>query len=133
MTGPKHRRPAQTSVWRRLPLAALFVGTGILHFTTPDTFVAIVPEALPAPRALVFASGIAELAGGLGLLGRRTARPAGWWLIATLIAVFPANVGMALQPERHPGISEALLWGRLPLQPLLIAWVYWAAIRRRPA
>lgn len=124
------RRAGSGFAWRRVPLAALFVGAGILHFTTPETFEAIVPAGLPAPRALVHLSGVAEIAGGVGLLNRRTARPAGWWLIATLIAVFPANVGMALEPERHPGIPEALLWARLPLQPALIAWVYWAAVRR---
>lgn len=125
-------RPAQRrdcSWRRRAPLAALFVFTGTLHFVTPEPFVSIVPEALPAPLALVYASGVAELAGGLGLLSRRTARPAGWWLIATLLAIFPANIGMALNPERHPSIPEALLWVRLPLQALLIAWIHRVAIR----
>jgi uncharacterized membrane protein len=114
----------------RAPLAALFVGTGTLHFTNPEPFVAIVPGTLPEPRALVYASGIAELMGGLGLLHRRTVRPAGWWLIATLLAVFPANIGMALAPERHPGIPEPLLWLRLPLQVVLIACVHRAAVAR---
>lgn len=128
---PASRGERASSLWRRAPLAALFVATGSLHFLTPDPFVSIVPEALPAPRALVYASGVAELAGGLGLLSRRTAWPAGWWLIATLLAVFPANIGMALNAERHPGIPEALLWARLPLQAVLIAWVYRVAIRGR--
>lgn len=130
-------RPARSErgLWlRRAPLAALFVTTGALHFLTPEPFVSIVPEALPAPLALVYASGVAEIAGGLGLLSRRTARPAGWWLIATLLAVFPANIGMALNPERHPGIPEALLWVRLPLQAVLILWIHRVAIRApRPA
>ena len=118
------------SWWLRAPLAALFVGTGTLHFTNPEPFTAIVPDALPAPRTLVHASGAAELIGGLGLLHRRSLRPAGWWLIATLLAVFPANVGMALAPERHPGIPEWALWLRLPLQAALIAWVHRAALAR---
>ena len=118
------------SWWLRAPLAALFVGTGTLHFTSPEPFVAIVPEALPAPRALVYASGVAELLGGIGLLHARTVRPAGWWLIATLLAVFPANIGMAFAPERHPGIPEWALWLRLPLQAALIGWVYQAALAR---
>ena len=99
----------------------------MLHFTIPETFEAIVPGALPAPRALVLLSGAAEVAGGVGLLSRRTARPAAWWLIATLVAVFPANIAMALDAERYAGIPEALLWARLPVQPALIAWMYWAA------
>ena len=126
------RRPARSSFgpWlRRVPLAALFVTTGTLHFLTPEPFVSIVPDALPAPLALVYASGIAEIAGGLGLLGRRTAQPAGWFLIATLLAIFPANIGMALNPERHPDIPEALLWVRLPLQAVLILWIHRVAIR----
>ncbi len=122
------RSAGRRSWWLRAPLAALFVGTGTLHLIDPEPFVAIVPEVLPSPRALVYASGVAELLGGLGLLDRRTARPAGWWLIATLVAVFPANVGMALAPERHPNIPEALLWARLPLQAVLIAWVHRVAI-----
>ena len=126
---PRHS-PALRSWWSRAPLAALFLGTGTLHFTNPEPFIAIVPDALPEPRALVDASGIAELVGGAGLLHRRTARPAGWWLIATLLAVFPANIGMALAPERHPGIPEPLLWLRLPLQALLIAWVHRVAVAR---
>ena len=124
------RTHLRRSWWLRAPLAALFVGTGTLHFTSPEPFVSIVPDALPAPRALVYASGAAELLGGLGLLHRRTVRPAGWWLIATLLAVFPANIGMALAPERHAGIPAWALWVRLPLQALLIAWVHQAALAR---
>ena len=132
------RLPAlRRSWWLRAPLAALFVGTGTLHFTNPEPFVTIVPAGLPAPRALVYASGVAELLGGVGLLHRRTMRPAGWWLIATLLAVFPANIGMALAPERHSGIPEWALWVRLPLQAVLIGWVHQAALARprdrRPA
>ena len=124
------RRFAPRSWWLRAPLAALFVGSGTLHFTNPEPFIAIVPDALPAPRALVHASGAAEVIGGLGLLHRRSLRPAGWWLIATLLAVFPANLGMALASERHPGIPEWALWLRLPLQAVLIAWVHRAALAR---
>ena len=134
MPGVSDRAASRSALRRswalRAPLAALFVGTGTLHFTNPEPFVSIVPDALPAPRALVYASGVAELLGGLGLLHRRTLRPAGWWLIATLLAVFPANIGMALSPERHPGIPAWALWVRLPLQAVLIAWVHQAALAR---
>ncbi len=83
------------------------------------------PPYLPQPRTLVYASGVAEAAGGLGLMARATRRPAGWWLIATLIAIFPANVHMALHSERFAksGRGAAGLWARLPLQAVLIAWV----------
>lgn len=116
---------------RRLPLALFFVAAGALHFVKPDPYEAIVPDQLPAHRELVFASGVAEIAGGLGLLPARSARWAGWWLIATLIGVFPANVNMAVNAKRFPSIPEGLLWARLPLQALLVAWVWAASVRRR--
>jgi uncharacterized membrane protein len=91
---------------------------------------AIVPAALPAKRGLVYASGAAEIAGGAGVLHGATRRAAGWWLIATLVAVFPANVNMAVNPERFRPIPEPLLWLRLPLQALLIRWAWRVAAKR---
>ena len=107
---------------RRLP-ALLFVATGTLHFVRPRFFEAIVPDYLPAHRELVYASGVAEAAGGVGLIFDATRRAAGWWLIATMVAVFPANVWMAQHPERYKDIPEAALWARLPLQLGIIAWI----------
>ena len=107
---------------RRLP-ALLFLTTGTLHFVRPRFFEAIVPDYLPAHRELVYASGVAEAAGGVGLLFAATRRGAGWWLIATMVAVFPANVWMAQHPERYRNIPEAALWARLPLQLGIIAWI----------
>ena len=111
-------------------VAATFLTTGTLHFLRPAVFEAIVPDALPEQRAIVYASGVAELAGGAGMLAERTRRPAAWWLIATLIAIFPANVNMAVHAERFRFVPEWALWARLPLQAALIAWVYAAALRR---
>ena len=116
---------------RRLPLALFFVGAGVMHFVRPRPYEAIVPDALPAHREIVYASGVAEIAGGLGLLHERSARWGAWWLIATLVAVFPANVNMAVHAERFRAIPEALLWVRLPIQGALIGWVWHAALRRR--
>lgn len=132
-SAPPANAPSVGSLRWRGPVAAFFVSTGVLHFTSPDPFIAIVPEILPAPRALVYLSGAAELAGGLGMLSARTARPAGWWLIATLLAIFPANVGMALAAESFPQFPTWGLWARLPLQALLIALVWRAAGRPWPA
>ena len=73
----------------------LFVVAGTLHFTHTRWYVSIVPDYLPAHRELVYASGVAEIAGGAGLMVPATRRAGGWWLIATLVAVFPANVWMA--------------------------------------
>ena len=110
-------------------LAAFFTFAGTLHFLRPAMYEAIMPEALPAHRELVYASGVAEIAGGLGLLDARTRRPAAWFLIATLLGVFPANINMAIHPERFRSIPEPLLWVRLPLQGVLIWWVWRAALR----
>ena len=114
---------------RRLPLALFFLVAGVLHFVRPRMYEAIMPEGLPAQRELVYASGVAEIAGGAGVLAERTAPAAGWWLIATLVAVFPANVNMALHPERYRSIPEPLLWARLPLQAVIVWWVWRVAIR----
>ena len=102
----------------------LFVVAGTLHFTHRRTYERIVPDYLPARRELVYASGVAEVAGGAGLMLPSTRRHAGWWLIATLIAVFPANLWMAQHPERYrvPG-GRLALYARLPLQIAFIALV----------
>ena len=108
---------------RRL-FGPVFIFAGAMHFVIPSTYESIVPDYLPARRALVYASGVAEIAGGAGVLHGRTRRIGSWWSIATLIAVFPANVHMALHPDRYetvPGGRAALI-ARLPLQALLIAW-----------
>jgi uncharacterized membrane protein len=102
-------------------LAAFFVGAGALHLRFPTVYARIVPPALPAPRALVAASGAAEIAGGLGVLHPRTRRAAGLWLAATLLAVLPANVHMARHAERF-GLPRWALWARVPLQAPLVAW-----------
>ena len=102
-----------------------FVFAGVMHFLIPRTYEAIVPDALPAKRALVYASGVAEIAGGAGVLHARTRRMASLWSVATLLTVFPANVHMAVNPGRYPvpGGRAALL-ARLPLQALAIAWAH---------
>ncbi len=97
-----------------------------MHFIITPTYASIVPDYLPAHRELVLASGVAEIAGGLGALHPRTRRAAGWWLAATLLAVFPANVDMALQADRYQSIPPWALYARLPLQGLFIAWALWA-------
>ncbi|MDP9385125.1 MAG: hypothetical protein M3P50_07820 [Actinomycetota bacterium] len=115
----------------RALLGAFFLGAGALHFIRPEMYEAIMPGWVPAHREMVYASGVAEAAGGAAVLAERTGRPGGWLLIATLVGVFPANVHMALNPDRYSNIPEPLLWARLPLQALMIAWVYRVAIRPR--
>jgi uncharacterized membrane protein len=106
--------------------AALFwVVAGTMHFVIPRQYEAIVPPPLAKwKRELVLASGIAELAGGVAILPERTRRGARWWLLATLAAVYPANIHMALHPEEFPKIPATALWVRLPVQGLfaLLTW-----------
>lgn len=111
-------------------LAALFVTAGVFHFVRPTVFERVVPPFLPYPRAIVYVSGVAEILGGVALLVPQLRTFAGLWLIALLIAVFPANIYMALAPERAGfGIAPIWLWLRLPGQFVLIAAVWWAALR----
>lgn len=115
----------------RLLLALGFITSGTLHFLRPKPFVRIVPPQLPAPEVLVAVSGAAEILGALGLLLPRTRRAAGAGLILLLVAVFPANVQMAIDPEgAGKGVPAWALWARLPLQPLLVVLV-WLVSRRR--
>jgi uncharacterized membrane protein len=109
--------------------AIFFIAGGIGHFVRPEFYQQLVPPGFPSPKVLVIVSGIAEIAGGLGLLIPRLRRAAGWGLVALLIAVFPANIYMVAHPERF-GITPWLLWARLPLQGIFIAWVWFVAIQR---
>jgi uncharacterized membrane protein len=112
------------SVIRRLA-GPFFVFAGVMHFVIPKTYRRIMPPYLPAHMPMVYASGVAEIAGGAGLMLPRHRRVAGWWLIATLLAVLPANVHMALHADEFhkvPGGKPAL-WARLPFQGVFIAWV----------
>jgi uncharacterized membrane protein len=104
-------------------IALIFIGAGVNHFVIPSTYRQIVPPSFGDPERLVALSGVAEIAGGLGVLLRPTRRPAGLGLIALLVAVFPANVYMARESERFARIPRWALYARLPLQPLLMWWV----------
>jgi uncharacterized membrane protein len=103
------------------------ISIGIVHFVRPAPFVEIVPKALPAPLALVLVSGFFEILGGVGLLVPWARRWASYGLVALYIAVFPANINMAVNDIQPVGthIPEALLWLRLPLQIAFIALAFW--------
>ncbi len=111
----------------RAVLASIMVGIGLLHFLAPGPFVRIVPASLPAPLVLVLVSGFFEVLGGLGLLVPRARRAAGFGLVLLYLAVFPANINMALHPEISApyGLPVWSLWARLPLQAVFIAWALW--------
>jgi uncharacterized membrane protein len=107
-------------------LAVLIVGAGISHFARTDLFLRIMPDYLPSPSLLVWISGLFEVLGGVGLLVPRSRFLSAVGLIALYIAVFPANINMAVHATRFPEIPAAVLWLRLPFQAVLIACVWWA-------
>lgn len=112
----------------RMTLAAAMVGVGVLHFVNPEPFMRIVPPALGDARLLVYVSGVFEVLGGLGLLLERTRRAAAWGLILLYLAVFPANIYMALegiQIDPANPLPSWAAWARLPFQAVFIAWAYW--------
>ena len=98
---------------------------GVAHFVKPEMYVQMIPPMLPVPLALVYVSGVFEILGGVGVLVERTRVVAGWGLIALLIAVFPANIYMALEPGVVEGSPDNPLiwWLRLPLQLVFVLWV----------
>ncbi len=113
-------------------MGTAYVIAGVLHFLVPELYVQIVPPQLPWPTGLVYLSGVAEIALGIGVMVPRTRRIAAWGLVALLLAVFPANVymamsGVVIQGAPGPIADPSTLgrWGRLPLQVVLIAWAWW--------
>jgi len=104
-------------------LAGVLGTAGVLHFARPRPFDSIVPRALPGPaRAWTYASGVAELGCAAAVAHPRTRRAGGALTAALFIAVFPANVRMALDWRRKPLAHRVIAWGRLPLQVPLVRW-----------
>lgn len=108
----------------RYLLGILFVLAGLYHFINPGFYLRIMPPYLPWHLFLVYLSGLFEVAFGVLLLVPKFMRLAAWGLIALLVAVFPANIHMAMNPQLYPEIQPIALWLRLPLQAVLIAWAY---------
>lgn len=112
---------------RRSPrlLGLFYVFAGTMHFVIPKVYARIMPPWIPAHREMVAASGVAEIAGGLGVLHPKTRPVAGMWLVATLVAVFPANLYAATNHGDIPALEHVprwLFWARLPGQWLFIRW-----------
>lgn len=105
--------------------AFAFIVGGVLHFVNPKLYLSIMPPYLPWHLSLVYVSGVAEIILGLALLFPATQVFAAWGLILLLVAVFPANLHMALNAEQFSQISVWVLWLRLPLQGVLIAVAWW--------
>ncbi len=119
--------PSRTQRIGLILLALFFMAAGINHFLNTDIYVAIMPPYLPAHLELVYLSGLMEILGGIGVVLSPTRQWAGNGLIVLLIAVFPANLYMATNPDKFVDIVPAWsLYARLPLQFLLIGWTFWA-------
>ena len=108
-------------------LAFAFVLAGANHFINTAFYLSMMPPVLPAHLFLVYLSGICEIVLGALLLIPKYSRFAAWGLVALMIAVFPANIYMALNAQLFPQFTPTAIWLRLPLQFVLIAWAFWYA------
>jgi len=109
-----------------------FMGGGVMHFTNPEFFLAIMPPFLPFHDAAVYVSGVFEIIGALGLLHPRLRQYAGWGLFALTIVVTPVNIYMWMTPEAFPGTSQFFLSMRLVVQVFLLACIWWSTSPTKP-
>jgi uncharacterized membrane protein len=113
----------------RVILAVSIIIVGITHFAVPEPYVKIMPPQLPYPLGLVYLSGFYEILGGIGLLVPPVSQAAAWGLILLFIAVFPANINMAvnhIKIETIPYSDSPWVQAiRLPFQAVFIAWAWW--------
>ena len=107
-------------------MAAVYVVAGFNHLLNPAFYLAIMPPGLPSPEWLNLLSGLAEIVLGVYVLEPRVRVLAAWGIIALLIAVYPANIHMALHPERFPDMTATALYLRLPLQFVFAGIVWWS-------
>lgn len=126
MNQPSHNSHRRKE-FLRVFLAISIIVVGITHFVKAEQYARIVPPQLPYPFKLVYISGFFEILGGIGLLIPLVSVAAAWGLIALFIAVFPANINLAINNIQIDGIphNQALYWARLPFQAVLIAWAWW--------
>lgn len=115
----------------KLLCGPFFIFAGAMHFIKPRFYLQMMPPWLPAHEFMNYASGVAEVAGGAALMhpDPRVRRAGGWWTIATLLGVYPANIHMALNPDEFPDVPAAALYARLPFQAVFIAWTVGAMNR----
>ncbi len=106
-------------------LAFCFISAGINHFWDPEFYLRIMPPYLPWPSALHLIAGFFEILFGVMLLIQRYQKLAAWGLIALLLAVYPANIHMAINHHLFPEFPMIFHWIRLPLQFVMIAWAWW--------
>ncbi|MDP3409043.1 DoxX family protein [Bosea sp. (in: a-proteobacteria)] len=109
-------------------MAAFYLAAGLLHLARPDSFLPIVPGWVPAPREVILLTGLAEIAGAIGLLVPRLRRAAGIGLALYALCVFPANIKHAFQGVALEALPSSWWYHgpRLALQPVLIWWALYA-------
>jgi uncharacterized membrane protein len=112
---------------------ALYVFSGVRHFTDPDFYVGMMPPYIPFHLELVYLSGVIEIVLGLLAAVPRFRRLAAWAVVAMLLAFMPVHIHMALNPELYPEVPVVGLWIRIPAQGLFILWAYWFTRPERPA
>lgn len=111
-------------------MAVLFIVAGANHFLRPDLYLSMMPGYLPRPELLNLIAGAAEVLGGAGALFPPVRRAAGWGLVALLLAVFPANLHVAINGWPGVDIPAWVLWARVPFQAFFILWVYDSCLRK---
>lgn len=114
-------------LWRKAALFSfsfIFIYVGIDHFINPKFYLSIMPPILPFHLAAVLVSGLFEIIGGIGILIPSLRKKAAWGLAALIVAVYPANIYMALSPDAFPEYSINLLYFRLILQFVIFYWAY---------
>ena len=119
----------------RVAAAIMFCLIGLSHLTKPELLTYMVEGLLPYPRLVVYGTGLLEIILGLGLLYPPTQRACAWGLLVLLVAVFPANLNVALNQLPPPGGLPAkpwYVWSRLAFQPLYMAWIWFAALLSKP-
>ena len=119
----------------RVAAAIMFCLIGLSHLTKPELLTYMVEGLLPHPRLVVYGTGLLEIILGLGLLYPPTQRACTWGLLVLLVAVFPANLNVALNQLPPPGGLPAkpwYVWSRLAFQPLYMAWIWFAALSSKP-
>lgn len=106
-------------------LGFFYIFAGVMHFVRPEFYLKMMPPYLPWHLPLVYVSGVCEVGLGILVLIPKYRRLAAWGLIALLVAVFPANIYLAMNPQLMPEASPTTHLLRLPFQLVFIAWAWW--------
>lgn len=110
--------------WHLYIMALIYIAAGINHFRVPRIYARMIPPFLPAPKALNYISGFAEIVLGVLLCIPQTSPFAAWGIILLLLAIFPANVYMYANDKASLGLPKWVRLVRLPLQLVLMFWTY---------